>query len=477
MGWLRWFSQFTDGCYIFFQARTLHSRSVTPMLRGFCFLRQVAPRIVVQSASIEDGINQRQQPVRFATVEYLLVGTDCNLGGLALFLKVLAEEASPGFQSPRVPLPPPIIPETEDSTSSPVSETSSGYVSNSISTATLSDVYTLSWDLPPLAGRRSDGFEALPDTEEESSVSHLQPLCQESLLVWDEGAGTVPSGPDGASPDTHPRQQEAPPATEHKPDSEANQAGAEQESLDQEDQRGQLETPPEAEKGPQIQGAGLHTPEETEQPPLQSETLDAIPQTQPRREQAPFQGPPDPTPRQVPEDPQLLIPTPASSGEQVYLDVAEIQPTPELPNSNCIPTSPPAHNEAPADASNASAAPDLAQSSAEPSKPHPSGANPFTIQKVKSSDLKSFQPILGTAEFAGPQVDHTNSLAVPLESLEIISDSEEGDAAAAVLPDWLKEEEFVTVGGNKSGTVRYVGPADFAKGTWVGVELEVPAGG
>lgn len=340
---------------------------------------------------------------------------------------------------------------------------------------TLSDVYTLSWDLPPLAGRRSDGFEALPDTEEEGSVSDLQPLSQESLLVWDEGAGTVPSGPDGAAPDSHPRQEEAPPATELKPDSEANLAGAEQEWLDQEDQRDQLETPPEAEKGPQIQGAGLHTPEETEQPPLQSETLDAIPQTHHSREETPFQGAPDPTLHQVPEDAQVLILTPASSGEQVYLDVAEIQPTPELPNSHCTPTSPPAHDEAPADASKASAAPDLAQSSAEPSKPNPSGANPFKIQKVKSSDLKSFQPILGTAESAGLQVDHTNSLAVPLESLEIISDSE-GDAATAVLPEWLKEGEFVTVGGNKSGTVRYVGPADFAEGTWVGVELEVPAG-
>lgn len=81
---VHWFSQFRDGCYIFFQACTLHSRSVMLMLSPSCFLRQVAPRIVVQSASIEDGISQRQQPVRFATVEYLLVGADRNLGGLAL---------------------------------------------------------------------------------------------------------------------------------------------------------------------------------------------------------------------------------------------------------------------------------------------------------------------------------------------------------------------------------------------------------
>uniref|UniRef100_A0A665WE68 Kinesin family member 13Bb n=1 Tax=Echeneis naucrates TaxID=173247 RepID=A0A665WE68_ECHNA len=95
-------------------------------------------------------------------------------------------------------------------------------------------------------------------------------------------------------------------------------------------------------------------------------------------------------------------------------------------------------------------------SNIQPSKAAASAANPFKIQKVKSSDLKSFHGILGEEE--NPT-------------------GEEGDAAATtVLPDWLKEGEFVTVGANKSGTVRYVGPTDFAKGTWVGVELEVPAG-
>lgn len=79
-------------------------------------------------------------------------------------------------------------------------------------------------------------------------------------------------------------------------------------------------------------------------------------------------------------------------------------------------------------------------------------------------------------EVAAAQADGAGGLAAPLESLEIISDSEGDSTSAAVLPDWLKEGEFVTVGGNKSGTVRYVGPADFAEGTWVGVELEVPAG-
>lgn len=63
----------------------------------------------------------------------------------------------------------------------------------------------------------------------------------------------------------------------------------------------------------------------------------------------------------------------------------------------------------------------------------------------------------------------------PLEQLEILSDTEEA-CEDEVLPDWLKEDEYVSVGGNKNGTVRYIGPADFAPGVWVGVELDMPAG-
>uniref|UniRef100_A0A4W4F2V9 Kinesin family member 13Bb n=1 Tax=Electrophorus electricus TaxID=8005 RepID=A0A4W4F2V9_ELEEL len=89
----------------------------------------------------------------------------------------------------------------------------------------------------------------------------------------------------------------------------------------------------------------------------------------------------------------------------------------------------------------------------------PSTSNPFKIQKVKASGLKSFKGILHEVE----------------EELEILSDTEEGSEEDR-LPDWLKEDEYVTVGGNKNGTVRYVGLTDFAEGVWVGVELDVPAG-
>uniref|UniRef100_A0A8C7HR78 Kinesin family member 13B n=1 Tax=Oncorhynchus kisutch TaxID=8019 RepID=A0A8C7HR78_ONCKI len=87
-------------------------------------------------------------------------------------------------------------------------------------------------------------------------------------------------------------------------------------------------------------------------------------------------------------------------------------------------------------------------------------ANAFKIQKVKTSDLKSFQPILDEDEGqAGAERAGASSL----------------DVTTAV-PDWLKEGEFVTVGSHKSGMVSYVGPTDFAEGTWVGVELDLPAG-
>ncbi|XP_035380565.1 kinesin-like protein KIF13B isoform X2 [Electrophorus electricus] len=107
----------------------------------------------------------------------------------------------------------------------------------------------------------------------------------------------------------------------------------------------------------------------------------------------------------------------------------------------------------------------------------PSTSNPFKIQKVKASGLKSFKGILHEVEEEQGKegIDPLSGLREPLERLEILSDTEEGSEEDR-LPDWLKEDEYVTVGGNKNGTVRYVGLTDFAEGVWVGVELDVPAG-
>uniref|UniRef100_I3IYG5 Kinesin family member 13B n=1 Tax=Oreochromis niloticus TaxID=8128 RepID=I3IYG5_ORENI len=255
-----------------------------------------------------------------------------------------------------VPLPPPIIPETEDSTASPVSEASSGYMSTSISTVTLSEVYTLSWDL-----------------RLESTVPQPQQPTQ------DQTASDFIQDP---SP-----------------------------SL--------------------IQASG-----------------------------------PDP-------GPPVDLGAQASSKQQSTSDVPETNGASFLPSSSAT-----SEVQQPA----ASVKP--AKGPISSPKSGPSVANPFKIQKVKSSDLKSFLQILSEEEHDKPTlVDQHSScgtgpnVSVPKENLEIISDTEDGDtAASAVLPEWLKEGEFVSVGANKSGTVRYLGPTDFAEGIWVGVELEVPAG-
>uniref|UniRef100_A0A8C2H163 Kinesin family member 13Bb n=1 Tax=Cyprinus carpio TaxID=7962 RepID=A0A8C2H163_CYPCA len=108
-------------------------------------------------------------------------------------------------------------------------------------------------------------------------------------------------------------------------------------------------------------------------------------------------------------------------------------------------------------------------------KPTPaSTSNPFQIHRVKSSGLKSFKVILHeeVEESKTKLSNSLSSLSESQERLEMLSDSEE----SLEIPDWLKEDEYVSVGTNKTGTVRYVGPTDFAKGVWVGVELDVPAG-
>ncbi|XP_070684038.1 kinesin-like protein KIF13B isoform X3 [Pempheris klunzingeri] len=61
------------------------------------------------------------------------------------------------------------------------------------------------------------------------------------------------------------------------------------------------------------------------------------------------------------------------------------------------------------------------------------------------------------------------------ERLEIFVDDEER-SHDDILPDWLTEGAYVTVGSNKAGTVRYVGVTQFAEGVWVGVELDAPVG-
>lgn len=112
----------------------------------------------------------------------------------------------------------------------------------------------------------------------------------------------------------------------------------------------------------------------------------------------------------------------------------------------------------------------------------PAPASPFRIRKVRTSELKSFARMLGGDPScpSGAEEDPTalggpgngSSEGQALEKLEVSSDSEE----ASEVPEWLREGEYVTVGANKAGVVRYIGPTDFQEGTWIGVELDLPSG-
>ncbi|XP_072369445.1 kinesin-like protein KIF13B isoform X2 [Scyliorhinus torazame] len=147
------------------------------------------------------------------------------------------------------------------------------------------------------------------------------------------------------------------------------------------------------------------------------------------------------------------------------------------------------------------------ESKSSAAQPKISASNPFKIQKVRTSELKSFTGILedenawqdsedsleekeaqwdsgasGLATLeAGADSERSVTVSTKVdddhelssEKLEIISDSEE---AVDIVPEWLKEGEYVSVGTNKIGTVRYIGPTEFADGIWIGIELNVPAG-
>ncbi|NXM95100.1 KI13B protein, partial [Sylvia borin] len=124
-------------------------------------------------------------------------------------------------------------------------------------------------------------------------------------------------------------------------------------------------------------------------------------------------------------------------------------------------------------------------------KAHPdlpsAAASPFKIQKVKTSELRSFTSMLGSDPTSSLGTEEQqegekstsstrglnhNGSETAEEKLEVISDSEDANE----IPEWLKEGEYVTVGTNKTGIVRYIGPTDFQEGTWVGVELDLPSG-
>lgn len=88
-------------------------------------------------------------------------------------------------------------------------------------------------------------------------------------------------------------------------------------------------------------------------------------------------------------------------------------------------------------------------------------------------ETPSSEKVVGTDSILkGSQEKLQDQVGSGEDPSEATSDTEESQE----VPEWLKEGEYVTVGTNKNGIVRYVGPADFQEGMWVGVELDLPAG-
>ncbi|XP_054900171.1 kinesin-like protein KIF13B isoform X3 [Poeciliopsis prolifica] len=435
--------------------------------------QQGLPSIVVQSASVEEDMCKHQQPVP-------------------------AEETPPAdlqTDVPRsAPLPPPIIPKSDDFTSGSASDTSGGYMLSNMSASRLSDVYTLSWDLPSLLSEEVEDDEAGEEFSPEklgltkepaaSSTDRTQPesdLCEQetnpSLSTYSKSLEEA-----AASTETQTESQAAQnqvPTTDTAELEQSNGSENHTDSLgERHDQQEESQQTDPSTKHPDI----VATNEDNHDQLLMSETqadeslVESIATQHQEQEQAASDGVRDPAPdvNQTPAAQPTEDSNPKDSPQQ------ELLPEPSGTNSTLI---------QPPDTAKGSPKP-LSESStkaaigaAQPSKSSSSVVNPFQVKKVKSSELKSFQQIVGEEGGKSAQMGQGGSrgaglnLSVPAESLESISDLEEGDEVASdVLPDWLKEGEFVSVGTNKSGTVRYVGPTDFAKGIWVGVELEVPAG-
>lgn len=412
--------------------------------------------------------------------------------------QVPTEELVPADLEPEIPrsisLPPPIIPETEDFTLDSVRE----YKSPSRTKDKPLDVYTLSWDLPSSFDSGDEILESGPDEEEDEVTKNLSAdLSDHQKTSADVAEKTDLFKPNKTQSESNLSQEEPNQSPSFSVTAEEPAAGPEIQTKSNQDStthsigskleiseprtesvaEQNFEINPESASvehldvaAPAEENIEASLPDETQ--PCDREPggqVASVVQLQAQQEQAAPERTPDPDPDLIPASTEASAPQ-----EQLAAVPLDINGTPDPPSPL---RTKPVHQVPASDSSTLGGLPPL------PSKVSLSAANPFKIQKVKSSDLRSFQQIVGQEGSNPPPVDRTSSLgsglnlSVPSESLEMISDSEEGDeAASAVLPDWLKEGEFVTVGTNKSGTVRFVGPTDFAEGTWVGVELEVPAG-
>lgn len=112
----------------------------------------------------------------------------------------------------------------------------------------------------------------------------------------------------------------------------------------------------------------------------------------------------------------------------------------------------------------------------------PGGKNDGTVAGIKYFDCEPYHGL-----FTRPQklrlVSKSGSQPPKTPENVHFQDQEEGQRSAQPTPTELKQlhnqlkiGDQVLVGGIKEGILRYLGPTEFAKGVWVGVELPEPMG-